>query len=52
MSHSKRYIENLNKIDRNKDYSLDEAAELLIGSSKPKFDESIEIALNLGVDRP
>ena len=50
MKQSKRYIENLDKIDRNKEYGLDEAAELLVGCSKTKFDESIEIAINLGVD--
>ena len=50
MKQSKRYIENSGKIDRNKEYSLDEAAGFLVDFSKTKFDESIEVAINLGVD--
>jgi len=50
MANSKRYNNNLEKIDREKEYSLEEAAELLTGFNKPKFDESIEMAINLGVD--
>jgi large subunit ribosomal protein L1 len=50
MKQSRRYIENLDKIDRNKEYNLDEAATLLVEFSKTKFDESIEMAINLGVD--
>ena len=50
MRQSRRYIENLDKIDRNKEYALDEAASLLVDCSKAKFDESVEIAINLGVD--
>ena len=37
-------------IDRNKLYSLDEAVSLVKGGSKTKFDETIEVAINLGVD--
>ena len=50
MIHSKRYNVNSEKINRDQEYSLEEAAELLIGFSKPKFDESIELAINLGVN--
>ena len=50
MKQSRRYTENIDKIDRNKEYGLDEAAALLLDFSKPKFDESIELAINLGVD--
>jgi len=50
MKQSKRYIENLDKIDRNKEYGLAEAAKMLVDSSQAKFDESIEMAINLGVD--
>ena len=50
MKQSRRYIENLDKIDRNQEYALDEAATLLIDFNKTKFDESIEMAFNLGVD--
>lgn len=37
-------------IDRNKLYSLDEAIKLLKERSKTKFDETLEISMNLGVD--
>ena len=50
MSHSKRYNNNFEKINRDKEHSLEEAAELLTSFSPPKFDESIEVAINLGVD--
>jgi large subunit ribosomal protein L1 len=38
------------RIDRTRAYPLDEAVTLLKGSATAKFDESVEIALNLGVD--
>ena len=50
MKHSKRYSNNFNQIDRNQEYSLEEAADLLTNFSQTKFDESIEVAINLGVD--
>ena len=50
MGHSKRYNSNFEKINREKEYSLESAAELLVNLSHPKFDESVEIAINLGVD--
>ncbi len=50
MGHSKRYNSNFEKINREKEYSLEAAAELLVNLSHPKFDESVEIAINLGVD--
>lgn len=37
-------------IDRNKLYDLGEAISLVKGRSKTKFDESVEVAINLGVD--
>ncbi|MEP2707930.1 MAG: 50S ribosomal protein L1 [Roseibium sp.] len=37
-------------IDRNKLYSLNEAVSLVKGRSKTKFDETVEVAINLGVD--
>ncbi len=37
-------------IDRTKLYGLDEAIELLQARTTAKFDETIEVALNLGVD--
>ena len=50
MGHSKRYNSNFEKINRDKEYSLEEAAELLSSFSHPKFDESVELTINLGVD--
>ena len=50
MRHSKRYNSNFEKINREKEYSLEAAAELLVNLSHPKFDESVELAVNLGVD--
>jgi len=37
-------------IDRNKAYALDEAVKLVKARAKAKFDETVEVALNLGVD--
>jgi large subunit ribosomal protein L1 len=50
LGHSTRYNSNFEKINREKEYSLEAAAELLVNLSHPKFDESIELAINLGVD--
>ena len=50
MKQSRRHIKNLELIDRNKEYDLDEATTILIKTSQSKFDESIEMAINLGVD--
>ena len=50
MSHSNRYGNNLSKIDRNKEYGLDEAADLMDSLSVAKFDESVDLSINLGVD--
>src|SRR5208337_3711313 len=37
-------------IDRAKLYSIDEAVKMVKERAKAKFDETIEIAMNLGVD--
>jgi large subunit ribosomal protein L1 len=37
-------------IDREKFYTLDEAVEMIKTNAKAKFDETVEIAVNLGVD--
>jgi len=37
-------------IDRLKLYAIDEAVKMVKGKAKAKFDETIEIAMNLGVD--
>ncbi len=37
-------------IDRNKSYAVDEAVKAIKSRAKAKFDETIEVAMNLGVD--
>jgi len=46
----KKFIESKRKIDTTKRYSLSEAVQLAIESSYVKFNESIDIAVRLGVD--
>ena len=46
----KRLREAKKSIDREKLYALDEAVKLVKDRAKAKFDETIEIAMNLGVD--
>ena len=50
MKHSNRYNNNFEKLNHEKEYSLEEAVELLTTFNPPKFDESVELAINLGVD--
>ncbi|MGN6583112.1 MAG: 50S ribosomal protein L1 [Rhizobiaceae bacterium] len=47
---AKRVAKSREGIDRNKAYSLDEAVKLLKERATAKFDETIEVAMNLGVD--
>ena len=47
---AKRIAKSREGIDPNKAYSLEEAIKLLKDRSTVKFDETIEIAMNLGVD--
>jgi large subunit ribosomal protein L1 len=46
----KKYSEARTKIDREKKYDMDEALELLPQVTFAKFDETVELALRLGVD--
>jgi len=48
--HSKRYQQLLEKIDNNKKYSIEEAANSVKDLKSAKFDETVELALRLGVD--
>jgi large subunit ribosomal protein L1 len=50
MKHSKRYRSSREKIDRKKRYTLEEAVQILKGTDKVKFDESVEVAVRLGVN--
>ena len=46
----KRVFENSKLVNRNHLYSPDEAIDILMSSKSPKFDETIDVAVNLGVD--
>jgi large subunit ribosomal protein L1 len=50
MPHGKRTLKAREGIDREKLYLLDDAVKLVKERAKAKFDETIEIAMNLGVD--
>jgi large subunit ribosomal protein L1 len=47
---SKRYKQAHEMIDKTKRYELNEAIELLLKYPKAKFDETVELHMNLGVD--
>jgi large subunit ribosomal protein L1 len=47
---AKRIEKNMIGIDRSKAYSLDEAVKLIKERANAKFNETIEVAMNLGVD--
>ncbi len=46
----KRYRGNQERVDRNRRYEVDEALALLKELGKAKFDESVDVAIRLGVD--
>jgi len=46
----KKYLEALKLIDREKRYSVDEACALVGKTAKKKFDETVDVAIRLGVD--
>ena len=50
MATSRRYREAMEKLDRERLYPLDEAVEVLKQLPQAKFDESVDLAINLGVD--
>ena len=50
MGASKRFNEATGRVDREKLYAIDEALTLLKDLPAPKFDESVDIAVRLGVD--
>ena len=50
MAKSKRFKENFKAINRDKEYLLVDAVELLKGQKVVKFDESVDLSINLGVD--
>lgn len=46
----KKYKENITKIDRLKRYNFQEAIQLVLGGTFAKFDETLDVAVRLGVD--
>jgi large subunit ribosomal protein L1 len=50
MKDGKRYKTAIEAVDREKTYPLDEAVKLVKANAKAKFDETIEVAMNLGID--
>ena len=48
--HGKNYLANRSKVDSDKKYSLTEAVALLKSLASKKFDESVDVAVRLGVD--
>ena len=47
---SKRYAEAATQVDRNRPYSPMDALELIKGLPAPKFDETVDVVVKLGVD--
>ncbi|MFQ5863608.1 MAG: 50S ribosomal protein L1 [bacterium] len=50
MKKSKRFRNLESLVEKSKDYSLDEAVDLVKKTANVKFDSSVEISVNLGVD--
>jgi len=50
MKRSKRYVANLEKIEKNRAYSKEEAVKLVKETSNSKFDGTVEVAMNLNLD--
>jgi len=47
---AKRVIENTKLVDKTRRYSIDEAIDVMKATKKTKFNETVEIAMSLGVD--
>ncbi len=50
MAHNKRLAAAYASFDKNKVYALAEALTLVKGNARAKFDETVEISMNLGID--
>jgi large subunit ribosomal protein L1 len=50
MTYGKRYTNLAKKLDRTKVYNIDEAVKVVKTTASAKFDESVDIAISLGVD--
>lgn len=50
MAKNKRLAAAYAAVEKNKSYALDEAVKLVKSNARAKFDETVEISLNLGID--
>ena len=50
MAHNKRLKAAAATVDRTKNYGIDDAVKLVKGNARAKFDETVEISMNLGID--
>ena len=50
MAHDKRLAAGYATFDRTKTYGLDEAVQMVRANAKAKFDETVELSMNLGID--
>lgn len=50
MKHGKAYVESLKLYNKQQSYESREALNIVLQSAKAKFDETVEIAIKLGVD--
>lgn len=50
MKHGKKWTAVRQMVDKNKEYGLAEAIEFLKANKFTKFDETVEVAVNLGID--
>src|SRR5580704_13344312 len=50
MHHGKRVLKARENVERTKLYKLDEAVKLIKSTANAKFDETVELSINLGVD--
>ena len=50
MKLSKKYADSLKTYDKSKQYEAEEAMNIVLGTAKAKFDETVEIHVRLGID--
>ena len=50
MKKSKRYASLIEKVDKKKAYSVEEAVKLVKSTTSAKFDETVEVAMNMNLD--
>lgn len=50
MKHGKKYLESVKLIDNQRFYDPQEGMDVVISTSKAKFDETVEVSVRLGVD--